>query len=83
MSKAGNLRALGFDAAERAAQVLDEITKLARDEHCLILKDVEAAVRYTDGIFILNGEPFPELTEVPTAFDSRTRWRRADDQRRP
>jgi len=66
MSKAGNLWAVGFDEAERAAQVRDEITKLAWDEHCLILKDVEVAVRYPDGLFILDGEPFHEMTEVPT-----------------
>ena len=29
MSKAGNLWAVGFDEAERAAQFRDEITKLA------------------------------------------------------
>lgn len=66
MAKAGNLWAVGFDEAERAAQVRDEITKLALDEHCLILKDVEVAVRYPDGLFILDGEPFSEMTEVPT-----------------
>ena len=46
MSRAGNLWAVGFDEAERAAQVRDEITKLAWHEHCLVLKDVEVAVRY-------------------------------------
>ena len=65
MSRSGNLWAVGFDESERAAQFRDEITKLARDEHSLILKDVEVAVRYPDGLFILNGEPFPEMTEVP------------------
>ena len=66
MSKAGNLGAAGFDEAERAAQVRDEFTKLAWDEQGLILKDVEVVVRYPDGLFILDGEPFREKTEVPT-----------------
>ena len=66
MSKAGNLWALGFDQPERAAQFRDQITKLACDEHCLILKNVEVAVRYPDGLLILDGEPFPEMTEVTT-----------------
>ena len=64
MSTAGNLWAVGFDEAERAAQFRDEITNLARDEHCLILKDAQVAVRYPDGLLILDGEPFPEMTEV-------------------
>ena len=66
MSKAGNLWAVGFDEADRAARFRDQITKLACDEHCLVVKDVEVAVRYPDGLLILDGEPFPEMTEVPT-----------------
>ena len=66
IAKAGDLWAVGFDEAERAAQVRDEITKLAWDEHCLILKDVEVAVRDPDGLLLLNGEPFREMTDVPT-----------------
>ena len=56
----------GSTAAERAAQVRDEITKLAPDKHCLILKDVAVAVRYPDGLLILDGEPFHEMSDGPT-----------------
>jgi len=66
MSKVGHLWAVGFDEAERAAQFRDQITKLAYDEHCLILKDVEVAVRYPGGLLILNGEPFHEMIQVPS-----------------
>jgi uncharacterized membrane protein len=65
MSKSGNLWAVGFDEAGRAAQVRDELTRLSREEHCLILEDAAVAVRYPDGPLILDGEPFLEMTEVP------------------
>ncbi len=33
MSKCGNLWAIGFDDTDRAAQVRDEITRLAWEKH--------------------------------------------------
>jgi uncharacterized membrane protein len=59
MSRSGNLWAVGFDETGRAAQVRDVITSLCWEKHELILLDVAVAVRYTDGSFTLNGEPFP------------------------
>jgi uncharacterized membrane protein len=63
MTACGNLWAVGFDDRGRAAQVRDEITRLAREKHQLILLDVAVAVRYRDGSFTLNGEPFPAVTK--------------------
>ncbi len=65
MSKCGNLWAIGFDDTGRAALVRDEITRLAWEQHCLILVDVAVAVRYPNGTFTLNGEPFPVVTMTP------------------
>ena len=59
MSRCHNLWAVGFDDMGRAAQVRDEITRLGREAHALILLDVAVAVRYPDGSFTLNGEPCP------------------------
>jgi len=64
MSQCGNLWAVGFDDTGRAAQVRDEITRLAWEKHQLILLDVAVAVRYPDGCFTLNGEPFPAATKI-------------------
>ena len=63
MSKCGNLWAIGFDNMGRAAQFRDEITRLGWKKHDLILLDVAVAVRYPDGSFTLNGEPFPAATK--------------------
>jgi uncharacterized membrane protein len=62
MSKSGNLWAIGFEGTERAAAVRDEITRLAGENHCLILLDIAVAVRYADGSFALNDESFPIVT---------------------
>jgi uncharacterized membrane protein len=59
MTRSGHLWAVGFDDTGRAAQVRDEITRLAWEEHHLVLVDVAVAVRYADGCFTLNGETFP------------------------
>jgi uncharacterized membrane protein len=59
MTPCAHLWAVGFDEVERAAQVQAEITTLARKKHDLNLLDVAVAVRYPDGCFTLNGDPFP------------------------
>jgi uncharacterized membrane protein len=64
MSKCGHLWAIGFDDTGRAAQVRDEIISLGWVMHDLILLDVAVAVRYPDGSFTLNGEPFPVVTNI-------------------
>jgi uncharacterized membrane protein len=64
MSKSGHLWAIGFDDTEQASQFRDEVVKLGREKHCLILVDVAVAVRYPDGTFTLNGEPFLDVTNI-------------------
>jgi uncharacterized membrane protein len=64
MTTCGNLWAVGFDEMGRAAQVRDEITSLCWEKHQLILLDVAVAVRYPDGSFTLNGEPFSAATKI-------------------
>ena len=64
MTACTNLWAVGFDDTGRAAQVRDEITRLAWEKHQLILRDVAVAVRYPDGCFTLNGEPFPAVAKI-------------------
>jgi len=64
MSKSGYLWAIGFDDTGRAAQVRDEITRLGWEKHYLILLDVAVAVRYPDGSFTLNGEPFFDVNNI-------------------
>src|SRR5262245_61550956 len=60
----GNLWAVGFGDTGRAAEVRDEITKLAWEKHDLILVDVAVAVHYPNGGFTLNGEPFPAVAKA-------------------
>ncbi len=64
MSTCGNLWAVGFDDPRRAAQVREEITRLGWEEHDLLLRDIAVAVRYPDGSFTLNGEPFAVATSI-------------------
>jgi uncharacterized membrane protein len=64
MSDRGHLWAVGFESTERAAQVRDEITKLACERHDLNLLDAAVAVRYPDGSLTLNGEPFPVVVKT-------------------
>jgi uncharacterized membrane protein len=55
------LWAIGFDDTGRADVVRDEIARLGRDKHCLILRDMAVAARYRDGTFTLDGGPFPAV----------------------
>jgi uncharacterized membrane protein len=59
MTGSGHLWAVGFEGTDRAAQVRDEITRLASEKHGLNLLDVAVAVRFADGSLTLNGEPLP------------------------
>jgi uncharacterized membrane protein len=59
MTNCAHLWAVGFGESSRAAQVRDEIARLAYEQHDLELLDVVVAVRYPDGTLTLNGEPFP------------------------
>ncbi len=43
----------------------DAFSRLGRDKHDLTLLDVAVAVRYPDGSFTLNGEPFPVVNKPP------------------
>ena len=63
MTRTGHLWAIGYAEMGRAAQVRDEITRLA-DRHCLILLDVAVVVRYLDGSVTLDGEPFLAPTKI-------------------
>ena len=65
MTKSAHLWAVGFDGSGRAAEVQNEITKLSRETHELVLLDVAVAVRYADGLLTLNAEPFPLVTKTP------------------
>jgi uncharacterized membrane protein len=56
MGETAHLWAVGFDDIGRAAQVRDEVAKLA-ERHCLALFDSAVAVRYGDGTTTLDGEP--------------------------
>ena len=64
MPKSAHLWAVGFGNTGRAAQVRDEITRLACEEHKLILLDVAVVVRYSDGSLTLNGEAFVLVTHT-------------------
>jgi uncharacterized membrane protein len=64
MTGCGHLWAVGFDSTERAAQVRDEITRLAWERHDLNLLDAAVAVRCPDGSFTLNGEPFAVVVKT-------------------
>ena len=70
MSDSRHLWAIGFDDTERASQFRDEIARLGSDPHSLILLDAAVAVRYPDGSFILNGEPFPVVTNIHAGLAS-------------
>ena len=57
MTEATHLWAIGYDDAQRAEQVRAEINRLG-ERHCLILLDTAVVVRYPDGAFTVDGEPF-------------------------
>jgi uncharacterized membrane protein len=65
MTERAHLWVLGFDTTSRAAEVRDEITKLAWEKHCLILRDAAVVVRCADGTLTLNGDPFPVAIKIP------------------
>ena len=71
MSTCGHLWAVGFEDTGRAAQFREQITRLDRENHQLILLDVAVAVRYPDGTFTLDGEPFPVVTKIPSGTAAR------------
>jgi uncharacterized membrane protein len=62
-----HLWVVGFDDTGQAAQVREVITSLAWEKHQLILVDVAVAVRYLDGCFTLDGEPFLDVTKSPSS----------------
>jgi uncharacterized membrane protein len=64
VTSSGNLWAVGFDDAGRAAVVRDAVAELGREKHDLILLDVAVAVRYSDGSLTLNGGLFPEVARI-------------------
>ena len=64
MTTCGHLWAVGFDDVGRAAQVRDEVARLGSEKHDLVLVDSAVAVRYADGSFTLNGEPFPVVIKI-------------------
>ncbi|HEV3162707.1 MAG TPA: DUF1269 domain-containing protein [Isosphaeraceae bacterium] len=64
VTSSGNLWVVGFDDTGQAALARDEVAKLGWEKHNLILLDVAVAVRYRDGSFTLNGEPFPAVTKT-------------------
>jgi uncharacterized membrane protein len=57
MTDLGHLWAVGYDDVRRAEQTRDEISRLS-ERHCLVLRDTAVAVRYGDGSFTLDGEPY-------------------------
>jgi uncharacterized membrane protein len=65
MTNCGHLWAIGFDGTGRAAEISEEIAKLAWEKHELVLLDMAVAVRWPDGCLTLNGEPFRVATYVP------------------
>ena len=64
MTGRGHLWAIGFDDMGRAEEFRDEIARLASEKHDLVLLDAVVAVRYLDGCFTLNGEPFPVVIKT-------------------
>jgi uncharacterized membrane protein len=64
MTTCANFWAVGFDDADRAARLRDEIASLGRDKHYLNILNLAVAVRYPDGTLTVNGERYPILTNV-------------------
>ena len=64
MTGRGHLWAIGFDDMGRAEEFRDEIATLASEKHDLVLLDAAVAVRFNDGCFTLNGEPFPVVIKT-------------------
>lgn len=64
MTRCANLWAVGFDDADRAARLRDEIAWLGWDKQYLNILNLSVAVRYPDGTLAVNGERYPILTNV-------------------
>jgi uncharacterized membrane protein len=62
MTKGGHLWAIGYDDMGQAEQVRAALAAL-RERHCLLL-DTAVVVRYHDGCFTLNGEPFVAAANI-------------------
>jgi len=63
MTDVGHLWAVGYDDVRRAEQVRDEIARLG-ERRCLVLRDTAVAVRYADGTFTLDGEPYVHASNI-------------------
>ena len=59
-----HLWAVGYDNAERANQVRDEIVRLGWVDNKLLLEDVAVVVRHLDGSFTLDRERFPAASNI-------------------
>jgi uncharacterized membrane protein len=57
MTVSGHLWAIGYDRMDRAEHVRAAIARLG-ESRCLVVLDTAVAVRYPDGSFTLDGEPF-------------------------
>ena len=57
MTDIGHLWAIGYDDVRRAEQTRDEFAKLSARQS-LVLLDSAIAVRYADGSFTFDGEPY-------------------------
>jgi len=64
MARSGNLWAIGYENAERANRVRDEVIKLGWDTHSLILEDVAVVVRHPDGSFSLDRQPLRATSNI-------------------
>src|SRR5262245_45757949 len=87
MKSSRHLWAIGYESMERANHVRDEVTKLGRDKHYLLLEDVAVVVRHPDGSFTLDREQFPAAPNIlgctlyGGGFPRRNGARRSDDGR--
>ena len=57
MTMRGHLWAVGYESVNQADQLRAEVARLAAN-HCLEVLESAVAVRYPDGSFTLDGEPF-------------------------
>src|SRR5262249_5853927 len=64
MSAAAHLWAIGYDDMARADQVRAEISKLAWEQHYLVLSDVVVVVRHPDGSFTFDRERSPGAANI-------------------
>ena len=64
MEPAGHLWAVGYDDMSGADQLRDHVARLG-DRHSLVVLSTAVAVRYPDGSFTLDGEPFVAVVHKP------------------